>query len=100
MGKRMQAMWGVLAVALWAAPVHSASGQPPEQRELIYCADQMTHEEREAYRVRMRAARTPEEKAALRQSHQRDMQSRASGRGLDASACEPPRLRLRQGRAQ
>lgn len=101
MRKGMRVIWGVLAVALWAAPVYSRNASSPgttEPRELIYCADQMTHEEREAYRVQMRAARTREEKTALRQSHQQEMQSRARQRGLDANQCEP--LRLRRGQVQ
>lgn len=103
MRKITQAISGVLAIALWAAPVYSQNAPSPgatEQRELIYCADQMTHEEREAYRAQMRAARTPEEKAALRQSHQREMQLRARQRGLDANQCEPLRLRVRGGQGQ
>lgn len=105
MRKGTQAIWAVLATTLWVAPVHSQNREAPsqgatEQRELIYCADQMTHEEREAYRTRMRAARTQEEKAVLRQSHQQEMQLRARQRGLDATQCEPLRLRVRGGRAQ
>jgi len=91
----------VLAAALWmAAPAHAQNPPPaPEPRELIYCADQMTHEEREAYRAKMRAARTMEEKEALRQAHRQEMQSRAQQRGVDVQ-CEPVRLRLRGGRGQ
>ena len=102
MRKITQAVWGVLAITLWAVPVHSQNKEAgaTEQRELIYCADQMTHEEREAYRAQMRAARTQEEKAALRQSHQREMQLRARQRGLDANQCEPLRLRERRGQGQ
>ncbi|MBI4998042.1 MAG: hypothetical protein HZC22_14345 [Rhodocyclales bacterium] len=52
-----------------------------EPRELIYCADRMSHEEREAYRAKMRAARTLEEKQALRAAHQAEMQARAAAQG-------------------
>lgn len=105
MRKMTQALWGIMALTLWAAPVHSQSRETPppgatEQRELIYCADQMTHEEREAYRTQMRAARTQEEKTALRQSHRQEMQSRARQRGLDVTRCEPLRQRLRGGQGQ
>lgn len=102
MRKITQAVWGVLAITLWVVPVHSQNKEVGgmEQRELIYCADQMTHEEREAYRAKMRAARTQEEKAALRQSHQQEMQLRVRQRGLDANQCEPLRLRERRGQGQ
>lgn len=69
-----------------------------ETRELIYCADLMTHEEREAYRASMRAARTPQERAELRQAHQEMMRARARERGMDDMACEPLRLRQHGGK--
>lgn len=107
MQKITEVFWGVLAIALFAvsAPVRAQSaGEPPqdaaEKRELIYCADLMTHEERAAYRARMRAARTPEEKAALRQAHQQEMRARARQRGGDAEQCLPLRQRQRGGRSQ
>lgn len=102
MQKRTEVFWGVLAITLFAvsAPVRAQSAGEPSrvagQRELIYCADKMTHEEREAYRARMRAARTPEEKAALRQAHQQEMQARVQLSGGDAEQCLPLRLRERQ----
>lgn len=58
------------------------------QRELIYCADQMSHEEREAYRAKMRATRSAAEKEALRAAHRRDMQERARAAGRERQ-CEP-----------
>lgn len=107
MQKRTEVFWGVLAITLWAvsapAQAQSAGEQPQgvaEQRELIYCADKMTHEEREAYRASMRAARTHEEKAALRQAHQQEMQARARQSGGDAEQCLPLRQRVRGGRSQ
>lgn len=73
--------------------------QPPssteQTRELIYCADLMTHEEREAYRARMRAARSPQEKAEIRKAHQEEMRARVRERGLDPMECEPLRQRER-----
>lgn len=57
-----------------------------EKRELIYCADRMTHEEREAYRAKMRAAHTLDEREALRSSHRSAMQARAASQG-DAAQC-------------
>lgn len=69
-----------------------------QKRELIYCADLMTHEERKAYRASMRAARTPQEHAERRQAHQEMMRARAQERGLDDTACEPQRLRQHGGK--
>jgi hypothetical protein len=95
----------VTALCTLSAPAQAQSnGEQPagaaEPRELIYCADLMTHDERETYRTRMRAARTPQDKAALRQAHRQDMQARARERGADVLQCEPQRerLRLRGGR--
>jgi len=106
MQKITKVFWGILAITLFvvSAPVRAQSAGEPsqaaEQRELIYCADKMTHEEREAYRARMRAARTPEEKAALRQAHQQEMRARARQSGGDAEQCLPLRQRQRGGRSQ
>lgn len=107
MQRRAEVMWGVLAIALCvvAVPAHAQSdGEQPqgasEKRELIYCADLMTHEEREAYRAKMRAARTHEEKMTLRRAHQQEMQARARQRGSDAEQCIPLRQRQRGGRNQ
>lgn len=94
---------GPAVAALWLlAPVVAGAegpGSGPQTRELIYCADLMSHEEREAYRASMRAARTPEEKAALRDAHRQKMQQRASQRGSEVQ-CEPLQLRERRGRGQ
>ena len=83
------------SLPVWAADKEQVSSPDVQQRELIYCADLMTHEEREAYRESMRAARTQEEKAAVRQAHQQEMQARARERGLDPVECEPQRVRER-----
>lgn len=93
-----------LAVAGLLAMSAAQAQEPPggdgvQARELIYCADLMSHEEREAYRASMRAARTPEEKAALRDAHRQKMQQRASQRGSEVQ-CEPLQLRERRGRGQ
>lgn len=69
---------------------------PAEPRELIYCADRMTPEEREAYRAKMRAARTLEEKQALRAAHRAEMQARAAGQ--PGVSCEPPGRQWHGGR--
>jgi hypothetical protein len=79
----------------WAQTADEPLAAAVEPRELIYCADLMTPAEREAYRVRMRAARSPQEKAAVRQAHRDEMQARARGRGMDVMQCEPLRQRQR-----
>lgn len=69
---------------------------PKEQkRRLIYCADHMTHEEREAYRAGMRAAGSREERENLRQTHRKKMQDRVRESGKDPRVCEPDHYRLR-----
>lgn len=88
----------LLAMLYGVAPLHAQEPQG-EPRELIYCADQMTHEEREAYRAKIRAAHSIEGKAAVRQAHQQEMQARTKQSGKDG-ACEPPRLRQRERRGQ
>ncbi len=84
------------------APALAAFAQPPTtpanpvERELIYCADLISHEEREAYRAKMQAARTLEAKEALRAAHRREMQERARAAGREGQ-CEP---RGQPGRGQ
>jgi hypothetical protein len=75
-------------IATQAAAQQATAPANPVQRELIYCAGQISHEEREAYRVKMQAARTPEAKEALRTTHRRDMQERARAAGREGQ-CEP-----------
>jgi hypothetical protein len=83
----------LLLLALTAAAAQAVA-QPvtapanPVQRELIYCADRMSHEEREAYRAKMQAARTPEAKEALRTAHRSERQERARTAGREGQ-CEP-----------
>lgn len=78
-----------LAVALPAMAQAPTPGNMPVQRELIYCADLMTHDEREAYRTSMQAAATPKVQDALRAEHQLRMQERTRTSGR-ADACEAP----------
>ena len=83
----------LLALALMAAAAQAVAQQTttpanPVQRELIYCADRMSHEEREAYRANMQATRTREAKEALRTAHRSEMQERARAAGREGQ-CEP-----------
>ena len=91
----------VLSFALLAtaSPAFAQPVTPPANpvpRELIYCADQISHEEREAYRAKMQAARTLEAKEALRNAHRREMQERARAAGREGQ-CEP---HAQRGRGQ
>jgi len=76
------------AMAAQAIAQQATTPVNPVQRELIYCADQMSHEEREAYRAKMQATRSAAEKEALRTAHRRDMQERARAAGREGQ-CEP-----------
>lgn len=91
-----------LSLLLLSALMISQAGAQPtqatEKRELIYCADRMTHEEREAYRTRMRAARTQEEKQELRAAHRAEMQKRAAAQ--QDVGCDPSGRQWRGGRNQ
>lgn len=60
-------------------------GQP------IFGRDLMTPEERAQHRAQMRAARTPEEREALRQAHHAAMVQRAKERGVTLPAQPPMR---------
>jgi hypothetical protein len=90
-----------LALGVWllagATATLAQAPLPPqgEPRELIFCAELMSPQEREAYRVRMRAARSWEEREALRAAHRHELHLRAQQRGV---ACEPWRQRWRGGR--
>ena len=100
MNKLTSALCGLAMTALCVLPAWAqVTGETPaaaaEPRELIYCADLMTPAEREVYRAHMRAARTPQEKAVVRQAHRDEMQARARARGLDVMQCEPLRQRQR-----
>ena len=100
MNKLYNALFVMIFAILFSVSACGAGNEPDlsstnQQRELIYCADYMTHEEREAYRTSMREARTQQEKTAARQEHQETMQARVRERGIDPVECEPQRVRER-----
>ncbi|KAF0165942.1 MAG: hypothetical protein FD157_1118 [Rhodocyclaceae bacterium] len=76
------------ATAAQAVAQPATAPASPVRRELIYCADQMSHEEREAYRAKMQATRSAAEKEVLRNAHRRDMQERARAAGREGQ-CQP-----------
>lgn len=93
-----------LAAAAWAAATgtSSAQNQPSDQprpqaqqkQERIFGSQMMTREERDEYRRRMRAAKTQEERARIRDEHHDQMVARAKERGITLPA-EPPAGRPR-----
>lgn len=78
----------VLAMSLQVFAQPATGPVNPVQRELIYCADLMSHEEREVYRAKMQATRSAAEKETLRTAHRRDMQERARAARREGQ-CEP-----------
>jgi hypothetical protein len=87
----------LIVLSILAGTAQAQPTAPPvEPRELIYCADRMTHEERKAYRAKMQAARTLDEKQAIRAAHRAEMQGRAAGQ--QGVSCEPPGRQWHGGR--
>lgn len=84
------------AMAMTAAGVSQSAEQQPakpaaKKAQPIYGSQLMTQQERDAYRARMRAARTPEAREALRAEHHRAMQARAKERGVTLPDQPPKR---------
>ncbi|MDD5240246.1 MAG: hypothetical protein PHG47_00845 [Sulfuricella sp.] len=52
------------------------------QQEMVYGSQLMTREERVAYRAKMRAAKTPEEREKIRAEHHEQMKVRAKEKGV------------------
>jgi len=63
--------------------------QQVKQQEQIFGSQLMTQEERVAYRARMRAAKTQEERERIRAEHHEQMKVRAKERGVTLPD-EPP----------
>lgn len=82
-GMRSNAGPMAAAPAAGSKPALAGSTNPA-----VYGWDLMTPEERTAYRNKMRAAKTPQEKAKIRAEHHKEMQKRAKERGVTLP--EPP----------
>ena len=81
----MGAAWVMTSAAKDAAAqqkVVTGAADPASQREVIPGADSMTSAERDAYRRRMEAAKTPEEKARVRAEHLKSIEGRPAGQTL------------------
>lgn len=76
-----------------APPASSKTANQPQGRrtETIYGSQLMSAEERAAYREKMLAAKTPEERERLRAEHHKDMQARAKERGVTLPDAPPAR---------
>ena len=73
----------VSACSTAAAAAEKSEPPPPVEHEIIPGSELMTSRERERYRNRMRAAKTPEKQAQVRGEHVKQMRERARLRGLD-----------------
>lgn len=69
--------WVLIAGLMSAGLVLAAD--PPQQ---VYGSQLMTQQERAAYRSKMRAAKTAEDKMRVRAEHHEQMQKRAQEQGL------------------
>ncbi|MCE5181155.1 MAG: hypothetical protein LLG15_05080 [Betaproteobacteria bacterium] len=59
------------------------------QQEQVYGSQLMTREERTAYRAKMRAAKTPEEREKVRAEHHEQMKVRAKEKGVTLPDAPP-----------
>jgi len=77
----------------------SAAYSDDEKPAPIPGRQMMSEQERDQYRTAMQALQTEEERAALRKSHQKAMQSRAREQGVELRDGAGPRGRERMGAA-
>lgn len=82
-----------LAVGMMAVSPLVVGEEPAQQmmmqQEPVYGSQLMTQEERVAYRTKMHAAKTPEEREKIRAGHHAQMKARAKERGVTLPD-EPP----------
>ena len=62
-----------------------------DQQKQIYGSQLMTQQERDEYRAKMRAAKTPEEQEQIRREHHEIMKERAKAQGITLPDEPPPR---------
>jgi hypothetical protein len=62
-----------------------------QEQEQIYGSQLMTTEERDAFRARMRAATTAEERERIRSEHHEQMKERAKAQGMTLPDTPPQR---------
>jgi hypothetical protein len=77
-------------------PAQAQEQTQSQEQEQIFGSQLMTPEERAAYRDRLRAAKTAEEREKIRQEHHELMEARAKERGVTLPE-EPPPSGMRPG---
>ena len=75
--------------ALAADPQAAKEKAQVQTQQQVYGSQLMTQDEQVAYRAKMRATKTTEEREQLRTQHHEQMQERAKARGVTLPA-EPP----------
>jgi hypothetical protein len=70
-----------IAQAPAAEPARSTQQTQTQTQEPIYGSELMTPQERAEYQTRMRAAKTEQEREAIRLEHHKQMQERARAQG-------------------
>lgn len=80
-----------MTVSLFAAEQPGASATAPRKSEPIYGYRMMDDQERNAYREKMRNARSADERQAIRDEHRKLMESRAKERGVTLPDRSGPR---------
>lgn len=78
-----------LALAEEPAQQQDKTRMQEQDRQQIYGSQLMTQQERAAYRARMRAAKTQEEREKIRAEHHEQMKARAKEKGMTLPD-EPP----------
>jgi hypothetical protein len=76
--------------SLAAIPVLAAEPPPPPPGTTVYGSQLMTPQERQAFRMQMRMAKTQEERMQIRASHHAAMDVRAKEKGLTLPDMPPP----------
>jgi hypothetical protein len=77
------AVLGAAALPAMAQQTPPPAGAPKQaQTQRPYAYQLMTPEERDAYRKQMDEAKTPEERAKIRDAHRAEMQKRAAAQGV------------------
>jgi hypothetical protein len=94
--KRLTISLAAIGLLLFAA---SAAYSDDEETAPIPGRQMMSEQERDQYRTAMQALKTEEERAAVRKSHQKEMQSRAREQGVELREGAGPRGRGKMGAA-
>jgi hypothetical protein len=95
--KREALVLSALASALFLSAGFASAADPEPAKEMaqtqkqeqVYGSQLMTRQERREYRIKMRAAKTAEEREQIRKEHHEQMKERAKTRGVTLPD-EPP----------